>query len=55
MYDILLVDCEDTVLVEVDKDMKGHVHVVAIFNIYVLVALCNKDIKGTKVSIIIIK
>ena len=31
IYDILLVDCEDIVLVEVDKDMKGHVHVVTIF------------------------
>ena len=37
IYDILLVDCEDIVLVEVDKDMKGHVHVVAIFIIYIYV------------------
>ena len=37
IYDILLVDCEDIVLVEVDKDLKGHVYVVAIFNIYIYI------------------
>ena len=37
MYDILLVECEDIVLVEVDKDMKRHIHLVAIFDIYIYI------------------